>query len=249
MDRSVRPQDDFFRFVNGLWSDKTPIPADRSNYGTFAELRDRAQEAVRGILEAEAIRPGAPGSVELKVGAFYKSFSDEGRIESLGVHPLGAAIEALQRVSCVRELPAVFVEAASYGVRLPLLVSVAQDPRRSDVYAVLVSQSGLGMPDRDYYLRSDEKFVAVRKKYTEYVARLLALARQKDPEGAAQRILAFETALAEEQWDRTRNRDRDATYNKFSLDALQASTPNFDWRSYLAQVLPPSQATTLSEVI
>src|SRR5262245_66522387 len=98
MDRSVRPQDDFFRFVNGLWSDKTPIPADRSNYGTFAELRDRAQEALRGILEAEAIRPGAPGSVELKVGAFYKSFSDEGRIESLGVQHLAGVIERMTGV-------------------------------------------------------------------------------------------------------------------------------------------------------
>jgi predicted metalloendopeptidase len=249
MDRSVRPQDDFFRFVNGLWADKTPIPADRSNYGTFAELRDRAQEALRGILEREAIKPGAPGSVELKVGAFYKSFSDESRIDSLGVQPLAGVIEAIQRVSSFREFPVLFVRAARYGVRLPLTVSVAQDPRRSDVYAVLVSQSGLGMPDRDYYLRSDEKFVAVRRAYTEYVARLLTLARQKDPEGAAQRILAFETALADQQWDRTRNRDRDATYNKVSLDALQTSTPNFDWRSYFAQVLPQSQVTTLSEVI
>jgi hypothetical protein len=91
MDRSVRPQDDFFRFVNGVWVDKTPIPADRSSYGTFAELRDRAQEAVRGILEAAAVTPNAPGSIAQKVGGFYKSFVDDARVESLGIQPLAAS--------------------------------------------------------------------------------------------------------------------------------------------------------------
>ena len=249
MDRSVRPQDDFFRFVNGSWADKTPIPADRSNYGTFAELRERAQEAVRGILEAQVVRPQPPGSIEQKVGGFYRSFTDEAFIESLGIQPLSSELDAIQRLSSVRDFPVAFARAARHGVPLPVAVSVGQDPRRSDVYAVLVSQAGLGMPDRDYYLRSDDKFVAVRKAYIEYIARLLTLARQKDPDGAARRIVAFETALAAQQWDRTRNRDRNATYNKVTLDALQASTPSFDWRTYLAQVLTASQASGLSEVI
>jgi len=249
MDRSVRPQDDFFRFVNGTWADKTPIPADRSNYGTFAELRERAQEAVRGILEAQVVRPQPPGSIEQKVGGFYRSFTDEAFIESLGIQPLSSELDAIQRLSNVGDFPVAFARAAQHGVPLPMAVSVGQDPRRSDVYAVLVSQAGLGMPDRDYYLRSDDKFVAVRKAYIDYIARLLTLARQKDPDGAARRILAFETALARQQWDRTRNRDRNATYNKVTLDALQASTPSFDWRTYFAQVLTASQASGLSEVI
>jgi predicted metalloendopeptidase len=248
MDRSVRPQDDFFRFVNGAWVDKTPIPPDRSNYGTFGVLSERAQEAVRGILEAEAIRPGA-AAIEQKVGAFYRSFVDDARIESLGIAPLAAELDAIKNITSVRDFPAAFARAARLGVRLPISVNVGQDPRRSDVYAVLISQSGLGMPDRDYYLRSDEKFVAIRKAYADYMTRLFTLAHHPDPGGAAVRVLAFETAVAGAQWDRARNRDRDATYNKMSLAALQSSTPNFDWRAYFAQVLPPTDAAALSEVI
>ena len=95
MDRSVRPQDDFFRFVNGAWADKTPIPADRPSYGTIAILRERSEEAVRGILEAEAIKPAAPGSIGQKVGGFYKSFIDDARIEALGSQPLAAELAAI----------------------------------------------------------------------------------------------------------------------------------------------------------
>jgi predicted metalloendopeptidase len=249
MDRSVRPQDDFFRFVNGTWADKTPIPGDQASYGTFAILRDRAQEAVRGILEAEAIKPAAPGSIGQKVGGFYKSFSEEARIESLGIQPLASELEAIDRISSVRDFPPAFARAARIGVRLPIAVSVSQDPKHSDVYTVLISQAGLGMPDRDYYLRQDEKFVAIRKAYTDYIAKVFTLANQKDPTGAAARILAFETRIAQLQWDRARSRDRDATYNQVTLDALQTSTPNFDWHAYFSQVLPGSNAGDLKAVI
>jgi putative endopeptidase len=249
MDRSVRPQDDFFRFVNGAWADKTPIPGDRSNYGTFAILGDRAQEAVRGILEAEAIKPAAPGSMGQKIGGFYKSFTDEARIESLGIQPLAGELAVIGQIGGVRDYPAAFARAARLGVRLPISVNVGQDPQHSDAYAVLVSQAGLGMPDRDYYLRADERFVAIRKAYTDYIATLFSLANQKDPDGAATRILELETALARQQWDRARSRDRNATYNKMTLAALQAATPTFDWRAYFSQVVPAPDAARLQDVI
>src|SRR6185436_18054193 len=135
------------------------------------------------------------------------------------------------------------------GVRVPLAVAVGQDPQHSDVYAVLVSQAGLGMPDRDYYLRSDERFVAIRTAYIDYIARLFTLAGQKDPAGAAARILALETTLAQKQWDRARNRDRNATYNKMTLDALQGSTPSFDWRVYVTGAVAPVPAPNVPDVI
>ncbi|MEP7309192.1 MAG: M13 family metallopeptidase N-terminal domain-containing protein [Acidobacteriota bacterium] len=206
MDRSVRPQDDFFRFVNGAWADKTLIPPDRANYGTILMLRDQSQEAVRGILEAEAATPAAQGSIGQKVGDFYKSFTAAAQIEHLGVQPLSAELAAIEGLSSARDLPAAFARAARLGVGVPLSVVVGQDPQHSDVYAVLVSQAGLGMPDRDYYLRPDERFVAIRKAYTDYVARLFTLATLKDPSGAAARILAFETTLAQKQWDRAKSR-------------------------------------------
>ncbi len=249
MDRSVRPQDDFFRFVNGAWVDRTPIPPDRSNYGTFAMLGERSLEAVRGILEAEAIKPAAPGSMDQKIGGFYKSFTDEAGIEARGIQPLAGELAAIDAIAAVKDFPAAFARAARTGVRLPISVTVGQDPQRSDVYAVLISQSGLGMPDRDYYLRRDEKFVGIRKAYTDYIAKLFTLANQKDPAGAAARILAFETGIARAQWDRARSRDRNATYNKMALTALQAATPNFDWRAYFSANLAATAADAVNDVI
>jgi putative endopeptidase len=249
MDRSVRPQDDFFRFVNGTWADKTPIPADRASYGTLAILTDRAQEALRGILEAEAIKPQAAASIGQKLGGFYRSFNDEARIEAAGIRPLEGELAAIDAITGERDFPRAFARAARLGVRLPISVGVGQDPRKSDTYAVLVSQSGLGMPDRDYYLRTDEKFVAIRAAYSSYVTTLLTLAGHKDPPGAAARILAFETSLAVQQWDRVRNRDRTATYNKVTVEVLQSSTPSFDWRAYFAQVQPAGAAPPIADVI
>ena len=233
MDLSVRPQDDFFRYVNGRWADNTPIPADLSSYGTFAILRDRAQEAVRTIIETEGRAQAAPGTNRQKVGDLYKSFMDEARLESLGITPLKDELSAIARISDSRELPAAFARAARLGVRLPFSVSVGADARNSEQYAVQVGQSGLGMPDRDYYLRNDEKFAATRKAYNTYIARLFALGNQPEPEAAAARIVSLETKLAELQWDRARNRDRNATYNRTAVPALQTATPHFDWQAYL----------------
>ena len=249
MDRSVRPQDDFYRFVNGAWDDKMPIPPDRSNYGALVEVGERAQEAVRGILEAEAIKPQAPGSIGQKVGGYYKSFNDEATIERLGIQPIAGALAAIGRIASGRDLPAAFVRASQLGVRTPLSIGVAQDPQRSDVYAVIVTQSGLGMPDRDYYLRPDEQFAAVRTAYVDYISRLLTLAAQPDPAGAASRIVALEKMLAERQWDRTRNRDRNATYNKTSLASLQEAMPQFDWGQYFAQAAPAAAASITSVIV
>jgi predicted metalloendopeptidase len=248
MDLSVRPQDDFFRYVNGKWIDTTPIPPDRSSYGTFAMLSERTQLAVREIVEGEARTPGAPGSNSRKVGDLYKSFMDEARVDALGISPLKAELDLIDRVTSHRDLPAAFARAARVGVRLPFAVNVGPDQRNSETYAVQISQSGLGMPDRDYYLRPDERFAAIRKAYTTYVSRLFALANQRDPEGAAARIVSLETALARQQWDRARNRDRNATYNKMTVAALQTSTPHFDWQSYLSQ-LPEGTRDRVKDVI
>jgi predicted metalloendopeptidase len=240
MDLSVRPQDDFFRYVNGAWVDKTPIPADATSYGTFRVLRDRSEEAVRGIIEAEAVKPNPRGSIGQKIGDFYKSYNDEARIETLGLAPLAEELAAIDRLNGPADFPVVLARASGVGVAVPFGAAVGQDPKKSDVYAVLASQSGLNMPDRDYYLRPDARFVEIRKSYTNYIVRLFTLAKRPDPEGAAARILAFETALAEHQWDRVRNRDRNATYNKMTISALQASMPTFNWRTHLAALSPAS---------
>ena len=237
MDRSVRPQDDFFRFVNGNWVNKTPIPSDMSSYGTFSMLRDEASAAVRAIVEGAVAEKAAPGTMTQKVGGFYSSFMDTARIESLGVQPIARELAAVNAIASVNDLPAAFLRAAASGVTVPVGINVGQDPKDSSQYTVSISQSGLNMPDRDYYLRQDDKFAAIRKAYADYVAQLLTFAGQRDPRGAADRVLALETSLAEKQWDRARNRDRNATYNRMPLGAIESLAPHFGWRAYFSAAL------------
>src|SRR6187549_3537271 len=143
MDLSVRPQDDFFRYVNGKWADNTPIPSDQSGYGSFAMLRERAQEHVRTIIEEESRKPSAQGSNGQKVADFYKSFMDEAKIESLGIAPLKSELAAIAAINDKKDLPKAFARASQVGVRLPFSVNVGADQRNSEQYAVQISQSGL----------------------------------------------------------------------------------------------------------
>jgi predicted metalloendopeptidase len=231
-DRSVRPQDDFFRYVNGGWLQRTQIPADASGWGAFQELRERSRDALHTLLE-EASRSGAAGTEERKVGDLYASYLDTARVEQLGLTPLSGELRRIGAIQSPTDLPEAFAHFARIGVQGPAGVGVGQDPKHSSVNIVQVSQSGLGMPDRDYYLRDDAKTKATRAAYDEYVVRLLTAANQPDPAGAAGRIIALETALAGPQWDRARNRDRNATYNRMSAAELAALTPSYSWPTYL----------------
>ncbi len=233
-DRSVRPQDDFFRFVNGGWLTRSAIPADASSWGAFNELREKSRAALHGILESAAQSNAAAGSDRRKVGDLYASFMDSTRIESLGLTPLTGEMGAIAAVKTTKQLPAAFVHAARLGTQAPVAVVVGPDQKQSTVNIVTVNQSGLGMPDRDYYLVNNASMTAIRQGYQAYAARLLTLANQPDPTGAASRILALETAIAQKHWDRARNRDRNATYNKMSVTQLAALSPAYDWRASLA---------------
>ena len=235
LDKSVRPQDDFFRYVNGTWLKRTEIPADASAWGAFNELREKSREALHTILE-DAAKSNAPaGTEERKVGDLYASYVDSARIEQLGITPLQRELKTITAIRTTADLPAAFAHFARLGVQAPLGVGVNSDPKRSDVNIVLINQSGLGMPDRDYYLRTEPKMQETRKAYTDYITRLLSLAGQPDPAGSAARILALETAIATPQWDRARSRDRNATYNKMTTAELAALTPSFSWPRYLKE--------------
>lgn len=232
-DRAVRPQDDFSRFVNGRWAERTPIPADRSSWGSFNALEDASDAAVHRIVEEAARAHAKPGTEPQKVGDLYASFMDTAKIEALGLKPLQPELARLAALKAAGELPGTFAHLARLGVAGPFVTLVMPDQKNSRANTVTVSQSGLGMPDRDYYLRPDPKLEATRKAYAEYVTRLLTLAGRADAAGAAQRIVALETKLAEKQWERAKNRDRNATYNKMTVAQLAALTPSFDWAAYL----------------
>jgi predicted metalloendopeptidase len=235
LDRSVRPQDDFFRYVNGAWLKRTEIPADASAWGAFNELREKSREALHAILENAARSNAAAGTDERKVGDLYASYMDTARIERLGFTPLQGELKTIAAIRATADLPAAFAHFARLSVQAPLTVGVGSDPKRSDVNIVLINQSGLGMPDRDYYLRTEPKMQETRKAYTGYITKLLSLAGQPDPAGSAARILALETAIATSHWDRARNRDRNATYNKMTVAELAALTPSFSWATYFRE--------------
>ncbi|MEO8881454.1 MAG: M13 family metallopeptidase [Gemmatimonadaceae bacterium] len=232
-DHSVRPQDDFYRYVNGGWLKTAQIPADASSWGAFQELRENSRNAEHQLYEDASTSKAPAGSAERKVGDLYASYMDSARVEQLGTAPLKPALRHVASLSNKKQLPAEFAYFARLGVRLPEAVFVGADGKQSTVNIVQLSQSGLGMPDRDYYLKQDPKMSATRAAYVDYITTMLTLAKHPDPAGAATRIVALETQIATPQWERARNRDRDATYNKMTMTQLEALTPSFDWKAYL----------------
>jgi len=234
MDRSVRPQDDFYQFVNGNWQKNTQIPADRSTYGSFISLADASETATHRILDAAvAARGAAPGSDTQKLGDLYASFMDSAAVERAGITPLRADLARIRAVRGRAEYPALFAQNAKVGVGSPFGTYVMQDLKQSDRYALYMGQGGLGLPDRDYYLRDDARLQAAREAYVTYMETLLRLAGQTDPAGTARRVLAFETQLATRQWDRVRSRNRDLIYNKKTIAELSQLAPGFDWPAYI----------------
>ncbi|HEX8393231.1 MAG TPA: M13 family metallopeptidase [Longimicrobium sp.] len=232
-DRSVRPQDDFYSFVNGSWLRRTEIPADRSTYGTFILLRDQAQASLRTLVEEAAAGTHPAGSDEQKVGDLYSSFMDTARIEQLGIQPLRADIDRIRAVRSRAEYPALFAQMRRRGTGIPFSFGVGQDQKMSSRYVVGMGQSGLGLPDREYYLDPSERFANIRREYTTYAETLLRLAGTPNAAEAARRVLAFETALATRQWERTRLRDPNATYNPTAVADLARRAPNFNWNEFL----------------
>jgi putative endopeptidase len=233
-DHSVRPQDDFYRYVNGGWLKTAQIPADASSWGAFQELRENSRNALHQLFEEASTSNAKPGSPERQVGDLYASYMDSARVEQRGTKPLGPELEAIASLKSPAELPSTFAHFARLGINGPMGVFVSADAKHSNENIVQVTQTGLGLPDRGYYLKQDAKMAAARAAYVSYIAQMLTLANQPDPEGSANRILALETEIATPQWERARNRDRNATYNKMSVSELSALTPSFDWKRYLS---------------
>jgi endothelin-converting enzyme len=232
-DATVKHSENFFYSVNGGWLKKTEIPGDKSNYGTPTQLADESQVAMRTIIEAAAAKSGkTAGSDEQKLGDFYNSYMDEAAVEALGVTPIKADLAKIAAIKDSTELAVVFGELDNMGVTLPIGWYVNNDAKNSTQYALYLSQSGLGLPDRDYYLNGDEEFKTIRSAYLLYLKDILNLAGVADAANAADRILALETRLAEKQWSNVDNRDADKIYNKFAKADLVAALGDFPWESY-----------------
>ena len=235
-DRAVRAQDDLFRHVNGNWLKTTEIPADKSNYGSFTKLADDAQAQLKDIIEASAAAKNAPGSEAQKVGDFYNSYMNEAKREELGLKPIEpyfAEIDALKDKSA---LAAWFGKVQRDGVSTPIAMFINNDEKDTSKYISYFYQSGLGLPDRDFYdvkKKSDEKSQAIRDAYVKHIETMFTLAGQKNPAAAAKRIYALEEKIAHGQWDRVTNRDPQKTYNKVETAKLSTLTADFDWAAFV----------------
>ena len=199
-------------------------------------LHEEAQERLRLIIEEAAASKGAaPNTEARKVGDFYRSFMDEARIEALKMKPLAQEFEAIDRIKDKSEIPAALARLKQIGILTPVDLDIDQDKRNSTVYAAYLSQAGLGLPDRDYYLDNDDaRIVGIRKKYGELVESMMARMGSKTAKQDAADIVAFETALAKINWTKVENRDPVKTYHKIAIKDLPAYAPGFDWNAYLA---------------
>lgn len=233
IDISVSPTADFFRFANGRWIADTPMPADKARFGAFEILRDNAQADVKAIVQQAGSQASAKtkGSEAQQIADFYASFMDTGTLEARGLDPIKPYLTAIDAVQNPEDLSRFFAEAGRRSVRTPISFSVTTDEKDPSQYIVYLNQSGLGLPDRDYYLKNDAKSVANQVAYRAHIDNLFALAGLPN-DGVAEKIYALELAIAKIHWPRTELRDREATYNKRDRKALGEMAPAIDWQVY-----------------
>ncbi len=229
-DNSVKPGDDFNRFVNGGWIDSTEIAADRTSAGGFVQLRDLSEERMKVILDELAAGSSPVGSTGWRVAAIYNTFMDEAKIERDGMAPARPMLDKINAAKNLDDLMALF---ASPHLPSPMGIGVSIDAKNSGFYALYAGQAGLGMGDRDYYLVDNPKNKELVGKYKEYLGVVLGAAGYPDPAQAAEAVFQLETKLAKANWDRALGRNRDLTYNKMSVADFAALAPNVPIRAFL----------------
>jgi len=221
-DPSVRPGDDFFRFSGGKWLATKQLPSDKTRFGTFDILADRAEADTRQIIEELARTPAAAGTPQRKVGDFYNAYLDTATIERRGLAPLAPGLGLIRAARTHADI-ARLIARPDMPLNGPIGAGVSIDQKNPDRYVVIVSHAGLGLPEREYYLRDDEQFQQIRSEYRAHIARLLALggvARGKAADAAAERIIRIETEIAKRHWPIAQRRERDQTYNLRTRDEL-----------------------------
>jgi putative endopeptidase len=237
LDKNVRPQDDLFRHVNGSWLASTEIPADKASYGAFDILFDKAQVDLRNIVEEAAKSTSrAPGSDAQKIGDFYESFMNEARAEELGLAPLKAELDAIDAIKTKSDVAKHFARFFKMNLINPIVGYVdgdAQEPGKDILY---VYQGGLGLPDRDYYLKNDDKLKEYREKYVGFVGNILGMAGDPSSAKSAREIFVLETRLARAHWTNVENRDAVKTYNKVAAADLSKQFPGFDWTTWTTEL-------------
>ena len=234
-DETVRPQDDFNLYVNGAWLEDTPIPADKTTWGSFAILNEEAENNQRAIIDELAAHDDyEKGTDEQRVGDFFASFMDKAKLDGLGVSPIQSDLDAIFAADSIEDLVRLNASQSIEGVGSPLGLSVFPALGDSTRYMAYLFQSGLTLPDRDYYVKSGEKFEAVRAALPGYAAALFELAGVDDAAKRGVVALELETRIAEPQWPAEETRDVQKLYNVFDIADLSSASEKIEWPAYLA---------------
>ncbi|MGB7343831.1 MAG: M13 family metallopeptidase [Pirellulaceae bacterium] len=242
LSKDVSPGENFYRYSNAKWLDETKIPGDKSNYGIFTMLNDLTQEQVKTLIESAAESKSEPGSAAQKVGDLYRSVLDVPARNQAGIEPIASILaitKDLQDTEAVAEAMGKLLRKGVYGALVPY---VSVDARDSENYTVYVSQSGLTLPDRDYYLEDEERYVELREKLVIYVKDMLDIVGHSDSMAAAKNVLEIEKQIAAAQWTKTENRDPEATYNKKTPQEMDSLLAAFPWSKLSAVAGVESQA-------
>lgn len=261
-DTSVRIQDDFYRHVNGAWLKNTEIPSDKSSWGAFHGLREAVLPNLQAIITSLASNPNnAIGSEAQKIADLYASYMDTASIEAAGLKPLEATFAQIAALSDKNQIPQLIGQFSRLGIDAPYGFSIHQDNKDSTKYIVDMGQSGLGLPDRDYYLNADDaKFKGYRAEYLKHLEKMLGMTGDTDAAASAQAIMTLEAAIAKAQWSKVDLRDPIKAYNKIELGKLNALAPEHDLLAFLKAagvadkvtyviVSQPTYFTALAKVI
>jgi putative endopeptidase len=237
LDRNTRPQDDFYQFANGGWLDSTEIPEMYSGYTVYHQVREEVELTLRTIINSAADRPGAKGSESQQVGDIYSSWMDEETINALGIDPVRAELEQIAQIDSVTSLTDAIAELIRRGVDTPVRMQINPALEDSSQYTVYINQSGITMPDRDYYLQPDNKnFADARNGLGPYIANMLVRTGmdEADVKDAAASVYELESAMATAMWDSVRNRDPQLINNPYPLESLPELGTNMNWSSSFA---------------
>ncbi len=239
MDTATRPGDDFFRYANGAWLDKTQIPPDKPAYSLRLAMTDLTEQRLHDMMEALAAKSNDhPSTLEEKVGTFYGSFMEEARAEQLGTKPIRSELNALKEIKTREDLAGLMGRTTTDFAFSLFNVTIDADLKDPHRYAFYLTQAGIGLPDRDYYLKPE--FAAQKTAYQNYVATILKLLSWADPDKSAGDIVDFETKIADASWTKAQQRDFNAIYNAMSVQDLKKFVPVFAWDKFLHEAKMPN---------